>query len=170
MSYAILRPAVFFGRGDVLVNNIAWFLRHLPVFGIPGDGQYQLQPTFIDDFADLAVNLGGRAVNQIVDAVGPEVFTFEALVRLIRSAVGSHSAIVRVSPRVAQAAIGMIGRALGDVILTADEVRGLMADLLVSDHSPRCQTRLTDWLQIQGSVLGRHYASEVGRHYKEVAA
>jgi NADH dehydrogenase len=170
MSYAILRPAVFFGRGDVLVNNIAWFLRHLPVFGIPGDGQYQLQPTFIDDFADLAVNLGGRAANQIVDAVGPEVFTFEELVRLIRSAVGSHCAIVRVSPRLAQTAIGVIGRALGDVILTADEVRGLMADLLVSDHSPRCHTRLTDWLQIQGSVLGRHYASEVGRHYKEVAA
>jgi NADH dehydrogenase len=170
MSYAILRPAVFFGRGDVLVNNIAWFLRHLPVFGIPGDGQYRLQPTFVDDFADLAVNLGDQTRNQIVDAVGPEVFTFEELVRLIRSSVGSHSAMVRVSPRVAQAAIGVIGRALGDVILTADEVSGLMADLLISDQRPRCYTRLTEWIQIHGSMLGRRYASEVGRHYKEVAA
>jgi NADH dehydrogenase len=105
----------------------------------------------------------------MVDAVGPEVFTFEDLVRLIRFAVGSHSAIVRVSPRVAQAAIDVIGRALGDVILTADEVHGLMADLLVSDQRPPCHTRLTDWIQIQGSMLGRQYASEVGRHYKVAA-
>jgi NADH dehydrogenase len=165
MSYAILRPAVFFGRGDVLVNNIAWFLRHLPVFGIPGDGRYRLQPTFIDDFADLAVGLGSQTENTVVDAVGPEVFTFEELVRLLRSAVGSRAAILNLSPRVAQAATGLIGRALGDVILTRDEVAGLMGDLLVSGQAPTCDTRLTDWIRAEGRGLGERYASEVRRHY-----
>ena len=38
LSYAILRPAVLFGKEDILINNIAWALRTLPVFGIYGDG------------------------------------------------------------------------------------------------------------------------------------
>ena len=33
VSYCILRPTVLFGKEDVLVNNIAWALRHLPVAG-----------------------------------------------------------------------------------------------------------------------------------------
>jgi NADH dehydrogenase len=170
MSYAILRPAVFFGRGDVLINNIAWFLRHLPVFVIPGDGRYRLQPTFIDDFADLAVKLGSQTRNTVVDAVGPEVFTFEDLVWLIREAVGSHAAIAHVSPRVAQSATAVLGRVLGDIILTPDEVKGLMDNLLVSDQRPRCRTELSEWLQDEKHNLGRGYASEVGRHYEGTAA
>ena len=44
MSYAILRPTVLFGKEDILINNIAWLLRRLPVFGLPGDGSYKLSP------------------------------------------------------------------------------------------------------------------------------
>jgi len=38
LSYAILRPTVIFGAKDILINNIAWFARHFPVFAIPGSG------------------------------------------------------------------------------------------------------------------------------------
>jgi uncharacterized protein YbjT (DUF2867 family) len=31
ISYAILRPAVLFGKEDILINNIAWALRRSPV-------------------------------------------------------------------------------------------------------------------------------------------
>jgi uncharacterized protein YbjT (DUF2867 family) len=31
LSYAILRPTVIFGTEDILINNIAWFIRHFPV-------------------------------------------------------------------------------------------------------------------------------------------
>ncbi len=41
--YAILRPAVFFGRDDILINNIAWMVRHLPVIGVFGDGRYRIR-------------------------------------------------------------------------------------------------------------------------------
>src|ERR1035437_2591459 len=32
VSYCILRPTVLFGKEDILINNIAWALRYLPVF------------------------------------------------------------------------------------------------------------------------------------------
>ena len=53
-SYAVLRPTVLFGKEDILVNNIAWALRRLPVFGVFGDGQYKLQPIYVDDLAEIA--------------------------------------------------------------------------------------------------------------------
>jgi uncharacterized protein YbjT (DUF2867 family) len=36
LSHCILRPPVLFGKEDVLINNIAWALRRLPVFGVYG--------------------------------------------------------------------------------------------------------------------------------------
>ena len=63
ISYAILRPAVLFGKEDILINNIAWTLRHLPVFGVFGDGRYRLQPIYVDDLASLAVEQGKSRAN-----------------------------------------------------------------------------------------------------------
>src|SRR5205814_579150 len=87
-----------FGHGDVLVNNIAWFLRHLPVFGIPGDGQYRLQPVFVEDYADQIVTAGLSTENQTIDVAGPEIFTFESLVRMLRDALGRRTLLVHVPP------------------------------------------------------------------------
>ncbi len=60
VAHAILRPAVLFGGSDILINNIAWLLRTLPIFGIFGDGSYRLQPIHVDDLAALAVDQGRR--------------------------------------------------------------------------------------------------------------
>ena len=81
LSYAILRPTVLFGKEDILINNIAWVLRHLPVFGVFGDGRYKLQPVYVDDLAALAVAWGGAAEDRIINAIGPETFTYRELVR-----------------------------------------------------------------------------------------
>ena len=34
MSCAVARPTVLFGKEDILINNIAWFLRRFSVFGV----------------------------------------------------------------------------------------------------------------------------------------
>src|SRR5918911_4454103 len=73
LSYAIVRPTLIFGEGDVLINNIAWLLRHLPVFGIPGDGRYRLQPVHVKDHASILVTAGAESANLIVDSAGPEI-------------------------------------------------------------------------------------------------
>ncbi|HEY6419301.1 MAG TPA: NAD(P)H-binding protein [Candidatus Binataceae bacterium] len=163
ISYAILRPTVLFGPGDILINNIAWILRHFPVFGIPGRGDYRLQPVFIGDFAAKAVESIEGGANVTADVVGPEVYTFAELVKTMKGILRSRCAIVPVPPLMTLAAAKAIGMLLGDVVLTPDEVKGLMRNLLVSNQPPLCNARLSDWLRQNASSVGAHYASELGR-------
>ena len=83
ISYAILRPTVLFGKEDVLVNNIAWILRRFFLFGVFGHGEYRLQPIYVDDLAKLAVERGRSDQNCVIDAIGPETFTYRELVSRI---------------------------------------------------------------------------------------
>jgi uncharacterized protein YbjT (DUF2867 family) len=166
LSYAILRPTVIFGPEDILINNIAWFVRRFPVFAIPGSGRYRLQPIFVEDIAELAASAGGEETNQILDAAGPEVFFFEDLVQQIASGVCARTKLIHVSPSVALRILQFMGPMVGDVILTREEIEGLMADLLVSKHAATGRTRFTDWLARNAATLGARYASELKKHYQ----
>jgi nucleoside-diphosphate-sugar epimerase len=172
MRWAIVRPTIIYGPRDVLLNNIAWALRHLPGFGIPGDGTYPIQPVFVDDLADLIVALSDSdaAPGSVTDAAGPERYTFAELVRVIRWAVGSHALVVNVPPLLALAGAGVIGALTRDVTLTAEELRGLMAGLLVSDGPAVGHTSLAQWVLHNRDTVGRRYASELDRHYRPAAA
>ncbi len=163
LSYASLRPTVLFGKEDILVNNIAWALRHLPVFGVFGDGEYRLQPIYVDDLARLAVEQGQSKEDRVVDAVGPETFTYRALVRTIGRSIGVERPIISLPPRLGYLAGWAIGDVMGDVTITWPEVEGLMAGLLYTSSPPAGETRLTDWMQAHRDTLGRRYASELAR-------
>jgi uncharacterized protein YbjT (DUF2867 family) len=163
LSHAILRPAVLFGREDILINNIAWMLRTLPVFGIFGDGRYRLQPIYVDDLARLAVEQGQSRENVTIDAIGPETFTYRELVQAIGRTIGRPRPVISVPPQIGYLAAKMIGTLVRDVIVTRDEIRGLMAGLLYVDSPPTGTTRLTDWAREHAESLGRRYASELRR-------
>ncbi|MEN6624892.1 MAG: NAD(P)H-binding protein [Candidatus Sumerlaeia bacterium] len=164
LSYAILRPAVLFGGEDILINNIAWALRRLPVFGVFGDGRYKIQPLHVEDMAALAVEQGMRTENAIINAIGPETFTFRELVREIGLLIGRRRRIVNVPAWAGWIAAQGIGWAVRDVMLTRDEIEGLMAGLLYVEGAPPAgQTRLTDWAREHASELGVRYASELAR-------
>jgi len=166
LSYAIVRPTLLFGEGDVLINNIAWLLRHVPVFGIPGDGQYRLQPMHVRDHAALMVETGLQSTDQIVDSAGPDIFTFEALVKLLRRAMGLHTVVLHMPPALAMLGATVAGRLTGDMMLTRNELEDLMRDILISHEPPRGTTRLVDWLSANRDQIGRAYASEIERHYR----
>jgi NADH dehydrogenase len=165
MSYAILRPTVLVGREDILINNIAFLLRRFPLFLIPGDGNYRLQPVCVEDLAELAVEAVYRKDNYIIDAVGPEVFTFKELVNLEAKVINSKRPLIYVHPRLALLAAQFLSLFFGDVLLTFEEVNGLMANLLVSGETPRARTKLSDWLSANKEQLGVRYASELKRHF-----
>jgi len=169
VSHAILRPAVVFGPEDILINNIAWIVRRLPFFAVPGNGRYGLQPIYVDDLAALAVENGSRRDDCTLDAVGPETFGFEELVALIARSVGRRPRVLHVGPGTAYALTRVVGRLVGDVLLTREEIDGLMADLLVSGGAPTGATRLSDWLRANAATVGRRYASELARHYRRSA-
>jgi NADH dehydrogenase len=163
LSYAILRPTVLFGREDILINNIAWALRRFPFFAVFGDGSYRLQPIHVDDLAELAVAEGMRTENVVVNAIGPETFTYRELVKAVGAAIGRPRALVNVSP----AAGCLLGKLLGwfkrDVFITRAEIIGLMSELLYVNTPPTGKTPLTEWMKKNAATLGLRYASELDR-------
>jgi len=165
LSYAILRPTVLFGKEDILINNIAWLLKWLPVFGLPGNGGYKLSPVYVDDLAKLAVDAVYKKENYIWDAVGPDEFTFKEMVELISKSVGKERLLISLPPRLALLATQIMSLFVKDVILTPEEVDGLMANLLISKEPPRCKTSLRNWLTENKTTVGRVYASELARHF-----
>jgi NADH dehydrogenase len=169
-SHAILRPAVLFGKEDVLVNNIAWALRRLPVFGVFGDGQYKLQPIYVDDLAQLAVEQGRQRESVVIDAIGPETFTYRELVEAIGKIIGKRRPVISVSPTVGVAAGWIIGKLVGDVTITKEEITSLMANLLYVASPAVGSTRLTDWARERVSSLGLHYTSELARRRDRLSA
>ncbi len=170
LSYSILRPTVLFGQEDILINNITWALRHLPVFGVFGDGQYKLQPIYVEDLAELAVNQGESRENRVIEAIGPETFTYKGLVAMIGDLVGVKKPILDMPPAVGYLAGQIIGRWVGDVMITQGEIEGLMANLLYVDAPPAGTTRLTDWVRTHADTLGRQYTSELARRVDRAAA
>ena len=165
LAYTILRPTVIFGIEDILINNIAWFLRLFPVFAIPGDGRYRIRPIFVEDMAQLIADAVEQEENAILNAVGPETYTFEDLVKQIAAQLHRRVRLVRLPMPIAYVATCLVGLLVGDVILTWEEYKGLMDDLLAPQGPSTGETRLSQWLAANRDRIGRHYASEVARHY-----
>ena len=166
LSYAILRPTVLIGKEDILINNIAFLLRHFPLFLIPGNGSYGIQPVYIEDLADLAVEGVYRKDSYIIDAVGPDAYTFKELAQLIGKKIGAKRPMISVPPRLALMTAQLLSLFVGDVMLTPEEVDGLMGNLLISKQPARGKTAFKDWLEANKSTIGMKYASEIKRHYQ----
>ncbi|HWF10545.1 MAG TPA: NAD(P)H-binding protein [Bryobacteraceae bacterium] len=163
LSYAILRPAVLFGTEDILINNIAWALRRLPIFGVYGDGRYRLQPIHVDDLAAAAVARITGDGNETIDAIGPETFAYRDMVEMIKDEIGSRALIVMMPAELAYQAVRALGWMVGDVINTRDEVKGLMQERLYVNSPPLGATKLSDWVRARRNEIGRRYASELKR-------
>jgi uncharacterized protein YbjT (DUF2867 family) len=165
VPYTVLRPAILFGGDGVLLNNIAWLLRHLPVFAIGGRGDYRIRGIHVADLAQLCVQHGRESGNSVVDAVGPDRPTFVELVTSIRTVVGSYSRLVHVPGFSVPVFSKVVGTALGDVLLTRDEYLAMARGLADTDGPATGPTSLHEWLADIGPDLGRTYANELKRHF-----
>jgi NADH dehydrogenase len=166
MSFSILRPTLIFGREDILINNIAWILRRFPFFVQIGDGRYKLQPVFVDDLAEIACQSVYENGNSVLDVTGPETFSFDDLVSVIGQKIGCPRPILHFPAGMALQAARLLSLFIGDVLITKEEVQGLMAGLLVSSDPPRGTTSLSGWLAANRATVGVKYASEIARHYR----
>jgi len=166
VPYAIIRPTLVFGKEDILVNNIAWLIRKYPVFPIFGDGQYRVQPVYVDDLATIAIEAAKQTGNNIIDAIGSENYTFEAFVRLIAKTLSRNVVFVRTPPGLGITFGKVIGLAFQDVLLTKAELEGLMTNMLTSDQEPTGNTRFSAWLDENKHSVGSAYSSELARHFR----
>jgi len=170
-SYAIVRPTwLFGGERDVLANNIAWILRRMPAFALPGSGTYHVQPVHVDDLARICTDAAATSEDVVIDAAGPETMPFIDLVALVREAVNGRSPIIHIPPPVMALVARALGLLVGDVVLTPDEIRGLMAGLLVSHNPPLGRIAFSQWLNDHKTSIGRSYANELHRHFASKTA
>lgn len=165
LKYAILRPALIFGREDILINNIAWSLRNFPFFGLFGAGNYLVQPIYADDLAELAIQARDEEHDKVINVAGPDTYTFDQLVHLIKAKVRSNSKILHLPPVIPLIFAKIISLFVKDVLLTKDEMQGLMENLLYVEDCVKGKTNFISWLDENKEFLGRQYASELKRHY-----
>lgn len=167
-SFGIVRPTLVVGEEDILLNNIAWALRRFPLFGMPGSGSYRVQPITLEETGEIIADVVESAEDLTVDAAGPEVLSFEDLVRQVAAAIGRPARIVHLPPWLALAVAKVIGRLKGDVMLTRQEYEGLAAEALVSHEPARGKTAFSAWIREHGRSLGQSYQSEWERHFRDL--
>ncbi len=166
VPFSIVRPTLVFGKEDILVNNIAWLIRTSPLFPIFGSGGYRVQPVFVEDLAEIAVRKATSPAGTTVDAIGPETFTFKELVALIAKKIGKNPRLVKVPPSLGIFCGHILGVFLRDVLLTREELKGLMDEMLTSEQTPNGATKFSDWLEKNKSTVGGCYSSEIARHFR----
>jgi NADH dehydrogenase len=162
ISYAIIRPTVLFG-GDrnILVNNIAWILRYIPVFGLFGWGNYPIQPVHVSDVARIAIELGALNEDITRDATGPDTFLYKDFIKLIARNMGVRRLIVPLPPTIGWMTGRVMGFFLKDMVITRAEIRGLMRGLVASDEEPLGTISFSEWVAENGLVLGRRYNNDL---------
>ena len=162
ISYAIVRPTVLFGGGrNVLVNNIAWMLRYIPVFGMFGWGDYPIQPVHVRDVARIAIDLGARDDDITRDAAGPETFVYKDFIKTIARSIGVRRLILPMPAIMAWMAGRVMGVFLKDMVITRGEIRGLMQGLVASDEESLGRIAFSEWVTENGSELGRSYHNDL---------
>jgi len=165
IEYSIVRPTLVFGKEDILVNNIAWTIRRFPFVPIFGSGEYKVQPVFVEDLAAIAVNSSESHESETIDAIGPEIFTYKALLHLIAKELNRNISFIHTWPSLGIFLGSMISLFVRDVVLTKDELRGLMANKLTSNQVPNGKTLFSEWLRHNKDSVGTEYTSELKRHF-----
>ncbi len=146
---SIVRPTLTYGSGDILVNNLAWALRRLPVYGIPGDGRYPIQPVHVDDVARICIEVAGAEAGTTIDAAGPDTMTYREMVEIVREAIGSRSVLLPMPRVLVLAAARVLGLLVRDVVLTSDELLELSSGFLSSRASPLGRVGFGSWVERQ---------------------
>lgn len=171
ISYTIIRPALTFEDGDILLNNIAWLLRRSPLFGIFGDGKFMIQPISQLDLSKVVVShiYDGKDTREIIDAIGPETHEFQDIIKMLNSATNSKTLILKfpgVLYWIPYLFSKIVGFFMKDTLLTRNEIGALKDNLLLTNSLPVADTSFKDWVSKNGDKLGSEYAHEINRHYE----
>lgn len=94
----VLRPTLMFGWFDR--KHLGWlsrFMRRVPVFPIPGHGQYVRQPLYVGDLCSIVVRcLEERITDGALNISGVERITYVDMIRAIKDATKARTAIVHI--------------------------------------------------------------------------
>ena len=163
IPHSIIRPAVLFGHGDILINNIAWMVRHLPIMGVFGKGDYKMQPIHVEDFAKCIATECSEEDNRTINAIGQESYTYKELVYKMMDIFNTKKPVLNTPPIIGYWLGKIVSSWKNDVTITQEEIKGLMDNLLYVDDKPIGTIKLSEWMKENKETLGVNYASELER-------
>ena len=166
LRFAILRPACFFGRGGILIDNVAWAARRLPFVPIPDGPPYRIRPIHVEDYADLVAEAAASSDDYTIDAVGPDRPEFGELIHEVADATGGRAKALRLPMKACRLSYAAAGRILGETVLSNDELTGLSRNRLDSKAEPTGSTSLLAWVRTTRRELGRRFRREPGRRWR----
>ncbi|MGB0058778.1 NAD(P)H-binding protein, partial [Candidatus Binatus sp.] len=128
LTYTIFRPSLVYGPEDKVVNGLARALRYAPVFGVPGTGRQKVQPVLVDDLAACVIlAVSGRGRNGTYDIGGPDLMTFDEMMRIIMDASGHRRPLFHI-PETIMRTVGGLLEKLPKPMLSRDAVTFVTAD------------------------------------------
>lgn len=132
LAWTALRPSVIWGPQDEFANVQARLIKLMPlVFPVPGDGQARFQPVWVGDVVEaIAHCLDDEAtIGRSYELGGPEVLTYDEIVRRVLHALGTRRALLHMPVPVLALAV----RAMG--VLPNPPVTSSLLDLLKVDNT-----------------------------------
>lgn len=94
----ILRPTLMFGWFDR--KHLGWlsrFLKKVPIFPIPGHGEYTRQPLYAGDFCNIIIScIEKRISNGVYNISGHEKLDYIDMIREIKKITGAGALITKV--------------------------------------------------------------------------
>lgn len=164
VPHSIVRPSLIYGGPeDVLINNLAWSIRNLPVFGLFGMGRYLLSPIHVKDLARVCVDESIKTEDRMINVIGPETFMYRDLVKFIALKLGKRRLIVPMPDFVCLLFAKLLGFFLQDIVITAQEIRMLKDELMHVDCEPLGRIRLSQWMNEAALTLGKTYTNDLKR-------
>jgi NADH dehydrogenase len=129
IDYVILRPSVVFGPDDEFLNMIAGMIKRLPLIPVIGDGNYELQPIYIDDLVKIMIACldNEKAVNRMVEIGGPKAYAYKELVSILKRHLNKKKLIIYLPTLFIKAIATVMERVLKPAPITTDQLLMLNA-------------------------------------------
>ena len=154
----VLRPSVVFGAEDQFLNLFARMQALLPLVPLAG-AHSRMQPVWVRDVAQAlwtCVERGAAAAG-IFEAVGPQVFTLQELVRIAGRRSG-HERLVWALPRtLGELQAWLLEHLPGPTLMSRDNLRSLQVDNVATGRCPNLHA-----LGIQPASIEQAWAQERG--------
>ena len=112
---------------------------------------------------------GDKVDAGVLNAIGPETFTYRELVEMIAKTLQLKWLIVGVPPAIGYWVCRATGALVQDVVITREEIRGLMENRLYVRSLPLGRTKLSEWVSRHHDSLGRQYTSEMRRRVDRIS-
>jgi len=134
----VFRPSIMFGPEDHFFNRFAALARLFPAFPLIGGGRTLFQPAFVGDVAKaIADTIEGKVRRGMVyELGGQEIKSFRECLELMLATIDRKRLLVPVPWPIATA-MGTVLQYLPKPLLTADQVRQLKVDNVVSEAAIR---------------------------------